>query len=152
MNTDLLKITKQISIPAPIDLVWDFLLDEEQMKNWFNAAEFIIDAIEGGNIEIPISINGEELCAIGEIGLIFPKEKFVFTWLERDQDNETWFNNTTITIQLEGLDTGTALTLIHDGFKYLPDNEQIEIFEDYRIFWDQNGILERLPALIASKS
>lgn len=150
MTADPLKIIKKITIPASIDQVWEFLLSEEKMKNWFQADEFIIDAIEGGKIEIPFSFNGEKFLVIGEIGLVLPKEKFVFTWLERDQYNETWFNNTLITIKLESTEGGTKTTLEHDGFKYLPDDTQVEIFEKYQKFWAQNGILERLPSLIPS--
>ena len=77
--SNILEITLNTSIPFGIDKVWDFLLSEEKMKLWFNADKFIIDAIEGGEIKIPISFQNQEYLIYGEVGLVLPKKKFVFS-------------------------------------------------------------------------
>jgi hypothetical protein len=123
------------------------------MKNWFNADVFIIDAIEGGEIEIPINFGGDEVIIEGEIGLVLPKEKFVFTWIERNQNGDAWFNNTSISIELEQKsDCGTKCTFTHDGFKYLPEDEREGIYKRYLEFWEHSDILKRLKSLIGVKT
>ena len=151
MKNQTLEIIHEIVIPAPRDQVWAFLLNEEKMKNWFNADQFVIDAMEGGEIEIPLSFDGEEITVLGEIGLVYPKEKFIFTWMERDQTGEIWFNNTSITIELDESRIGTYCRFKHDGFKYLPDDEREEIFKRYTLFWEEQRILQHLKSLIINE-
>lgn len=148
MQNNELTIKQTIRIPAPIDRVWQFLMNEENMKNWFNADEFEIDIIEGGKVEIPLIIEGEKAWIEGEIGLILPEEKFAFTWLERDILGDAWFNNTTVTIGLKKIGNQTLITLEHDGFKYLPEEDRMAVYNKYSSFWDRDGMLQRLQSLI----
>jgi uncharacterized protein YndB with AHSA1/START domain len=146
-NTELI-VRQEINIPAPIQQVWQFIMNETNMKRWFGADEFLIDIIEGGKVEIPLTINGEKVLIEGEIGLIMPKEKFVFTWIERDIFGEAWFNNTTVTIGLEDVDNQTIVSLEHDGFKYLPEDTRLSVYNKYSAFWASDGMLHRLHTLI----
>jgi uncharacterized protein YndB with AHSA1/START domain len=148
VQNDAQIITQEITIPIPIERVWEFLMSESNMKNWFEADEFVIDIIEGGKIEIPLSIGGDECLIEGEIGLILPMEKFAFTWIERDSSGDAWFNNTTVTIVLEEIKSSTKLTLVHDGFKYLPDEILSPVYNKYMDFWANDGKLQRLQALL----
>ena len=148
MQDDAHIITQEITIPVPVKNVWKFLMSESNMKSWFEADEFVIDIIEGGKIEIPLSIGGDEYLIEGEIGLILPMEKFAFTWIERDSSGDAWFNNTTVTIVLEEIKSGTKLTLVHDGFKYLPDEILSTVYDKYMDFWANDGKLQRLQALL----
>ena len=142
------KIVSQILINAPVEQVWEFLMSEEKMKTWFAAEEFLIDVVEGGSIEIPLTIGDDDCVIEGEIGLILPQEKFVFTWIERDKDGDAWFNNTSVTIELKEINRGTKFTLVHDGFKYLPDEIFQEVFDKYQTFWNDGHLLERISALV----
>jgi uncharacterized protein YndB with AHSA1/START domain len=151
LQNDGLIIKRTILIPAPIDRVWQFLMTEENMKNWFNADEFEIDIIEGGKVEIPLIIEGEKVWIEGEIGLILPEEKFAFTWLERDILGDAWFNNTTVTIGLKKTGKQTLITIEHDGFKYLPDEDRVTEYQKYSSFWDRDGMLQRLHSLITGQ-
>ena len=151
MSIDTLKVLQEITILAPLGQVWAFLMDGEKMKRWLKANEFVIDVNEGGKIEIPLSFDGEKCFVEGEIGLVIPHQKFVFTWLERNAYGETWFNNTMVTILLEEKGAKTKLTLIHDGFKYLPIGMQTAVFQKYRAFWEETSILLRLQSLILEK-
>lgn len=148
---DTLKVTQEITIFSPLEHVWAFLMNGEKMKLWLNAEEFIIDAFEGGKIEIPLSVDGEDFFVEGEIGLIIPYQKFVFTWLERNAYKERWFNNTMVTLLLEENGLATKVTLIHDGFKYLPDGIQMAVYKKYRAFWEESSLLLRLQTLVLEK-
>jgi uncharacterized protein YndB with AHSA1/START domain len=149
-NTDLI-IRQEISIPAPIQQVWQFLMNESNMKRWFGADEFLIDIIEGGKVEIPLKIKGEKVLIEGEIGLILPMEKFAFTWIERDILGEAWFNNTTVTIGLEDGENLTVVSLEHDGFKYLPEDTRLSVYNKYAEFWTSDGMLQRMHNLIINE-
>ena len=123
MQSSDLVINQEITIPVPLEQVWDFIMDQSNMKAWFGADEFVIDIVEGGKVEIPLMIAGEKCLIEGEIGLILPKEEFAFTWIERNIYGEAWFNNTTVTIHLEDVENQTVVSFEHDGFKYLPPEE-----------------------------
>ena len=150
MSENEAKITQKKIIPFELEHVWAFLLNEEKMKHWFNADKFLIDAIEGGEIRIPISFQEEEWLVVGEMGLILPKSKFVFTWMERDKLGDRWFNNTILTINLEEVESGTQLSLVHDGFKYLPEDIQEEVHQKYINYWQESKIMERLLDLLSA--
>lgn len=147
MTIDPLKIIREISVPATIDHVWEFITDQNKMKQWLQADEFIIDILEGGKIVIPLSFDGKKYWIFGEIGLILPKTKFVFTWNEKDPSGATWFTNTMVTLNLEEVEFGTQLTLVHDGFNYLPPEIQEEVFQRYTSFWYDSDIMERFLML-----
>ena len=152
MNNETLQIIQEITIPAPVEQVWDFLMTEDNMKQWLHANEFVIDVYEGGNIEIPFSFGGENCIVEGEIGLIIPNKKFVFTWIEHDAFGNAWFNNTSVTIDLEPATSGTKLTLRHDGFKYLSDDVKTAVFNKYVTFWEASNIMVRLQTLIMKET
>jgi uncharacterized protein YndB with AHSA1/START domain len=144
-----LEISQEIFIPIPVDQVWNFLMDQNQMKNWFRADKFVIDIWEGGEIEIPISFGDYECHAIGEIGLVLPKRKFAFVWRERDEFGDEWFNTTTVTLNLEEKNNGSHVKLVHSGFTYLPKEIQQETLHRYSVYWKASGILERLSQLVS---
>jgi uncharacterized protein YndB with AHSA1/START domain len=151
MLTETLEVHQEIVIPAPIKLVWDFIMNEANMKNWFQADEFTIEIWEGGKIEIPFSFGGHDCLVKGEMGLILPLERFVFTWNEVNEHGEDWFNTTNVAINLEKMDVGTKLTLVHTGFKYLPPDIQLAVYQRYSAFWAESDILERLVTLIEAE-
>lgn len=149
-NNDLV-FRQAITIPAPTEQVWQFLMNESDMKSWFGADEFMIDIIEGGKVEIPLTLDGEKVLIEGEIGLVKPMEKFAFTWIERDLLGDAWFNNTTVTIGLETIGHHTRVILEHDGFKYLPEEIRTSVYKKYSSFWAHDGMLQRLHTMVMSK-
>lgn len=150
MSENSLTITQSVFIPVSQQQAWDFLLNADSMKQWFNADEFVIDVIEGGKIAIKLNFSGHKYHIEGEIGLIKPQSKFSFTWLERDRFGEAWFNNTTVNIELEEQASGTLLTVIHDGFQYLPDMDQQLVYQRYLTYWQASGIMDRMVQLISA--
>jgi uncharacterized protein YndB with AHSA1/START domain len=151
LQNNVLIVKQTITIPVAIERVWKFLMNESDMKSWFGADEFVIDIIEGGKVEIPLTIDGEKILIEGEIGLILPMEKFAFTWIERNILGDAWFNNTTVTIALEEADNQTKVTLEHNGFKYLPEEISTSVFNKYTSFWASDGMLQRLHTQIMNR-
>ncbi len=148
MNNDSLKITKKIDIQAKRKHVWDFINDQENMQKWFQADEFIIDIFEGGSIRFSINIDGVDYQIVGEVGLVYPKSKFFFTWLEEGEDGIGWVNNTQVEIVLKAKNQVTQVELTHDGFDRLPANIRTNVYKRYVDYWENSGILDRISELI----
>lgn len=142
------KVIQELFIPASIDAVWNFLMNEEKMKDWLNADKFLIDMTDGGKIEFPLSFGEEKYIILGEFSILLLKKKYTFVWRERDIFGEEWFNCTTVNFDLEKKENGTLLKFLHDGFKYLPSDVQEQIYERYVNFWKNGGLLEKLSSLI----
>ena len=87
-NKETLEVTKIIFIPTPVRQVWRFLMDEEKMKTWLNADEFVIDMEDGGKIEFPLTFGEDEYLIIGEFSILLFEEKYTFIWRERDPFGE----------------------------------------------------------------
>ncbi len=148
MDNDELKVTQTFFIPATIDHVWNFITSDQQMKLWFQANKFFINPFDGGMIEIPISIEGEEYTVIGEIGLVYPKSRLIFSWNERNSQGGEWFHNTFVEINLTEIDDETQFELVHSGFKRLPSKIREQIYQRYLDYWEKGDILDRLLSLI----
>jgi len=148
-NSDL-KITRELFIPASVDVVWAFLMNEEKMKDWLKADKFVIDMSDGGEIEFPLSFGEEKYFILGEFSILLIKEKYAFVWRERNMFGEEWFNCTIVNFDLEKKDNGTLLKFLHDGFKYLPSDKQKPVYERYVNFWKSGSLLEKLSSLIVT--
>jgi hypothetical protein len=139
-----LDISLEHFIPISVDQVWNFFIDQHQMKKCFRADKFVIDIWEGGEIEISLSIGDYERHAIGENDLVLPKNQFAFVRRERDDLGDEWFSTTTVPLYLEEKEYGTHVKLVHHGFKYLPPEIQQDTHHRYSVYGNENGILERL--------
>ena len=152
MEGDNLRVDRELFIPASIESVWNFLLDEGKMMNWLNAKEFVISIWDSGGFDFPYSFGGQECRIIGEVTILLEQEKYAFTWWEREPSGTEWFNCTTVTLDLKTKDEGTHITLSHTGFKYLPPEIWTEVHQRYSAYWVESGILERLSSLIVAEN
>lgn len=152
MNSDDLQVNQELFVPAALTEVWDFLLNEEKMANWLDAKEFVINIWEGGGLDFPYSFGGQQCRIIGEVTILLPQEKYALTWWEREQSGEEWQNCTTVTLNLKAKDAGTLISLVHNGFKYLPPAMQKSVHQRYVAYWKESGIFERLAAMIVMEN
>jgi uncharacterized protein YndB with AHSA1/START domain len=150
-NKDTLEVTKTILIPTPVSQVWRFLMNEEKMKVWLNADEFVIDMEDGGKIEFPLAFGQQKYLIIGEISILLLEKKYTFIWRERDSFGDEWFNCTTVSFDLEENENGTLFKLVHNGFKYLPPEVQHQIHKRYEDFWVRGDILDRFVSLVVAE-
>jgi uncharacterized protein YndB with AHSA1/START domain len=143
-----LQVNQEFLIPTALGNVWDFLLDEEKMTNWLDAEEFVINIWDGGGFKFPYAFGGQQCHIIGEVTLLLPQEKYAFTWWEREPSGSEWQICTTVMLNLKAADAGTLISLVHNGFKYLPSEMQEPVHQRYVAYWKESGILERLLAMI----
>ena len=152
MNNNELQVNREYFMPASIANVWNFLMNEKKMTTWLNADEFVLDIWEGGGFEFPFSFRDHQCRIIGEVTILLEHEKYGFTWWEREPLGNEWHNCTTVTLNLTEKNKGTHISLIHNGFKYLPPEIWDDVLQRYTDFWKDSGILERLESLILADS
>lgn len=140
------EVHQQINIAQSPEQLWDFFMNQDGLKQWFNAKIFVVDVFEGGELKFKIHYNGEPYFITGETGLLQINKKLVFTWIEQNQWGQKWFTPTNVTFEMEATTGGTQFTIHHTGFKYLPENEQEEICQRYQQYWAMDA-LPRLQEL-----
>ena len=143
-----LEVARELFIPTSIDRVWAFFLNEKKMTNWLHAEEFVINIWEGGGFVFPYSFGGHECRIIGEVTILLEREKYAFTWWEREESGNEWINCTTVTLNLKEKGEGTLISLVHNGFKYLSPAILGAVYQRYSDYWEESGILDRLATLI----
>jgi uncharacterized protein YndB with AHSA1/START domain len=106
-------------IKASRSRVYAAWTDPAQLKQWFGPEdvrtnELVADARPGGEFRWELtSPEGEEMTVRGEYRELEPDKRIVFTW--QFDDDETWRDSvSTVTVDLEDCDGGTALTLTHE--------------------------------------
>ncbi|RSD29040.1 SRPBCC family protein [Mesobacillus subterraneus] len=138
------EIQEELTIEAPVDLVWHAWTLSDRVSQWF-APEATIEAKEGGKYELYF-IPGNELnmntkgCKV--IRLI-PEQELVFQWKGPDQFNPLMNNNdelTTVSIRFEKMDAETKVLLRHDGFK--EGTAWSEALQWHQMAW--SGVLKSL--------
>lgn len=148
MADENLEIVREFFIPASMDSVWNFLLNEKKMTTWLNADEFVIDLWESGGFVFPYSFGGRECHIIGEVTILLDRKKYAFTWWEREDSGKEWQTCTTVALNLQEKDEGVLISLVHNGFKYLPPPIVEDVYQRYSDYWGNSGSLEYLAALI----
>lgn len=144
-----LEVHHDLFIARSPDQVWDFLLDQDGLKEWFKAREFIVDVHRGGELKFSIERSGQSYRIIGETGLLNHQKQLIVTWIEQDQFGRSWFTPTNVSFQSLPTQGGTLFRLIHNGFKYLPDEFKKDICQQYRTYWAEVA-LPQLKALVES--
>lgn len=144
-----LEIQQEIFLTGPPEQVWDFLLNQDGLKRWFEAKIFIVDYIEGGELKFSIIRDGRPYRIMGETGLFHLNKQLIFTWIEQDQFGRSWFTPTNVSFELLPAEGGTQFKLTHNGFKYLPVESREEIYQGYEIYW-ASVALPRLKTLVES--
>lgn len=105
------KIKKEIVIDAPIERVWEYLVDKDKLASWMMKVDsppapgqtfrFVSEPQE--------KWDGVIVCRVKEMD---PPRKFVFGW-----EHNVIGGETVVSITLEAEGSGTRLTLVHDGWE-----------------------------------
>lgn len=142
-----LVIHQKVFLARPPHEVWDFLLNHDGLKRWFNAREFVVDVWEGGELKFSIERGGQTYRVSGETGLLNHQKQLIITWIEQDRYGRYWFAPTNVSFQPLPVEDGTQFELTHNGFKYLPGDSQQEIYRQYQTYW-ADVALPQLKSLI----
>jgi len=142
-------ITNEVTINAPLYLVWYAWTISERVSEWF-APETVVEAMEGGAYElyfIPGNKTGMNTKGCKIIKLVDKKE-LRFTWKGPDQF-ESIMNNenelTNVNVSFEPVDTdSTKINVEHTGFK--EDDNWKEAFDWHQMAW--SGVLSSLKSAL----
>lgn len=142
-------IINEVTINAPLHLVWYAWTISERVSEWF-APETVVEAIEGGAYElyfIPGNKTGMNTKGCKIVKLVDEKE-LRFSWKGPDQF-ESIMNSenelTTVNVSFEPVDTKSTKVIIeHTGFK--EDDNWKEAFEWHQMAW--SGVLSSLKSAL----
>jgi len=148
MPANTLEIHQEIFIARKPEQLWDFFMNQEGLKQWFDAKVFEIDVFEGGEHKFDIIRGGQPYRVTGETGLLQENKKLVFTWIERNQWGQKWFAPTNVSFEMSPTVDGTQFKIFHNGFKYLPEADQEEICKQYQAYWAIDA-LPRLKSIVS---
>ncbi|MCH1627723.1 SRPBCC family protein [Ferdinandcohnia quinoae] len=142
-------ITNEVTVQAPLDLVWYAWTISERVSEWF-APETVIEAQDGGAYELYfIPGNKTEMNTKGcKIINLVDGEELRFTWKGPDQF-ESIMNNenelTAVTVRFESVTTNSTKVVVeHTGFKD-HDNWK-EAIEGHQMAWA--GVLSSLKSAL----
>lgn len=110
-----LVLTEQIA--APVEAVFDFLVDPTKLSRWMGIAD--IDPQPGGHFQLDVGENR----AVGTYLRVDPPHSVAFTWGWEDHDAVPP-GSTVVTISLRSLDAETTeVELRHEGLPNGPEDE-----------------------------
>jgi len=99
MSADHLTATAQILINAPLDAVWNALVDPDVIKQYMFGTTVISDWEKGSSITWKGEMNGKAYEDKGEILEIIPRQKLQYSHIAGTSDGKE--NNHTVTITLQ---------------------------------------------------
>jgi uncharacterized protein YndB with AHSA1/START domain len=109
MNDLSFSVTRDITICARVETVWDYLSTDDGWAAWWGAGSSI-KAVPGGSMQI-VYPNGQT--AEGTVQEVEPPRRIVFTWGFDRPDAMIPLEGSLVEITLDVIDGGTRLRLVH---------------------------------------
>ncbi len=130
------SIVKQIEIAAPVERVWDALIDYRKFGSWFRVAldqPFVVGEASTGHMTYP---GFEDYRWEARIVTIDPMRRFAFKWPATGGDKALMDSGvadaewTLVEFLLEPNDGGTRLTVTESGFNAVPEPRRSSVMRD----------------------
>lgn len=136
-----MKIVKTLFLKAPPEHVWKFLTRADQLALWFHRGGG--DLEEGGDYVLETNTygkDGEKICW-GRVLEMKKPERLVHTFTHDHLKGI----ETTCAWTLEAVESGTILTLVHDGWEKVEENA-FGMAADHDSGWDEHFLRLRRVA------
>lgn len=125
------EIRRELTVEAPIEIVWEALTTAEHLAQWFgDSAE--IDLRPGGRARFGWSEYDNKTEAIIEI--VERPTRFSFRW-EALKNTPVEEASTVVEFELVPVGDRTRLTMVESGFSSLPEDEYDERFKENTSGW-----------------
>lgn len=143
-NTDKLQIQFTIEIEAPPEKVWAKMATVEAMNQWL-ARNLVFEHEVGGSFQMEGETPQEGPYRFsGQVVKVDPARELTFTWKSEIGEANEWPVDTLVSFQLQAIDTGTRVTLLHTGFEALGAALGKSSFEGHVEGWTQANTLNSL--------
>ncbi|GGA05603.1 vanillate O-demethylase oxidoreductase VanB [Sphingobium fuliginis] len=135
------SIAKTIEIAAPVERVWDALIDHEKFGSWFRVAldhPFAVGAASTGYMTYP---GYEDYRWEARVVAIEPMTRFAYEWPATGGDKELMESGvavsewTLVEFMLEPTALGTRLTVTESGFDKVPEPRRSNVMRDNEGGW-----------------
>ena len=135
------SITKSIEIAAPVERVWDALINHEKFGAWFRVAldqPFVVGGTSTGHMTYP---GYEEYRWEARVVAIEPMRRFAYEWPATGGDKQLMDSGvpvpewTLVEFLLEAVAAGTLLTVIESGFDKVPEPRRSNVMRSNEGGW-----------------
>ncbi len=144
----MLEVRRDITIQAPVSVVWSYFTQVDRFREWFSA-DIQIDLAPGGKHK---SINGEGKQSItGNVMAHEPMKRMGLTWFEENSDwvNPIFFD---FLLSARGDSKGTHVTFVIHGFEQIGNKDYRATYRAYEEGTDRHHILENLKDAVSRAS
>lgn len=127
------NIEFMVDIDAPKEKVWQCIVNQEKLREWWGEKKLRMDARMGGEVEEPhVQRDGSVTFTRGEVITVVPNHRFSFTWQDDD-----WEGETLVTFYLLPQDQKTKLYFLHSEWNSLPASKREKIKSVVREIWKE---------------
>lgn len=139
-------IEKEILIEAPVEVVWRFVTEPDQIRRWF-ADEIEIDLRVGGHGTL--AFRGHDAYEL-QVEAIDPPRRFAFRWVRRPATLVRSGSALLVEFLLQAENGNTRLRVVESGFETIDwsDEEKARYAGDHSNGWER--IIGRLRDQAAS--
>lgn len=131
-------ITKEFTIAAPINTVWEVVTKPEHMAKWFFGAKAQLDLRPGGRGSLTWDGLGT---APLEIVTVDKPRRFSFLWVAPDEETASTHQQTLVEFTLQEDGSKTQLRLTESGFAQLQisDSDKNSLIDKHTDGWSNFG-------------
>lgn len=125
-------IEQTITVKATAGEVWHSLTDRDELENWWGDGVTIEPRVGGQFRERWEDDEGKAQLASGKVTFVKEKKQITFTWREKDWPKDA---TTECTFLIEDQGTKCTLTLKHQGWESLPEQNREKLMKDFKVGW-----------------
>jgi uncharacterized protein YndB with AHSA1/START domain len=138
------QVARTIEIQAPPSAVWRWMADQESLRHWLSTT-LEIDLRVGGSYRFRGP--DEETWISGTVLELVPEGGLVLSWME---EGAGWEQAARLVVTLTPTESGTTVTLVHDGFAGIGKPGWPDTVKGYERGADRHKVLQRLADLVTA--
>lgn len=120
VEKDSIPIVVQHTFGAPIDEVWQAIVDPDRMRRWYfeTIPDFVAET--GFETQFTVRVDDRDYVHLWKVTEVTPGRKITYNWRYRGYPGDSF-----VTWELSESPGGTKLTLTHDGIETFPQDNPI---------------------------
>lgn len=138
------EVARTIEIQAPPSAVWRWMGTEEGLRRWLSTT-LQIDLRVGGSYRFRGA--DDQTWISGTVLELVPEGGLVLSWME---EGSGWVQAARLVVSLTPTESGTRVTLVHDGFAGIGKPGWPDTVKAYERGADRHEVLERLADLVTT--